>query len=361
MFYAVNEIQAEENYVRIKCYAFDRMQSVSVRFMQVRICKELCRRQPVTEEMNKVTFIKNTIVKITIFWCHIVILLFSQYSVAGLMKGNILDCLKMAEVKAFVKELYEAQTNRDVYWIRERLDDDDVMNWAVMLSILYSDDFSFQRYDNIEVKVYATSSEDYLVAVVAYDMIIEWNGEELALPGYESSIVWQNENSQWCITYENGMPDEIVDEVYQLMISDELADWFNSISAEYYDILTCRPELDIWLSELWLNKVQWVVSETFVKNDTWDENDVWDYLFGEENGILTASSNEEENGALTTSFNGEEDSIYVVQEGDCLWNIAEREFGGGMHWVKLYEVNRDTIGENPDLLLVGTELDLVYE
>lgn len=84
------------------------------------------------------------------------------------------------------------------------------------------------------------------------------------------------------------------------------------------------------------------------ENDTWDDDDIWDYLFGEENGILTAS------------FNEEEDNIYIVQEGDCLWNIAEREFGDGMYWVKLYEVNRDVIGENPDLLWAGTELELLY-
>ena len=293
--------------------------------------------------------IKNNVIKIMVLWCCIANLLLSQYSTVSRVTKNISDIQKMTEVKVFVKELYEAQTNKDVYWIRERLDDDDVIDWVLRLCLLYSDDFGFQEYDNLEVKAYTTSTEDYLVAVVAYDVIIERNGEELALPGYESFVVWQNENSQWCITYEHGLSDELMDEIYQLMISNELVDLFNAVSSEFNDILTRRPELAIWLSELGSETEKRVISEIFVKNSTWNENDIWDYLFGEENGILTAS------------FSEEEDNIYTVQKGDSLWSIAEREFGDGMYWVKLYEVNRDVIGENPDLLRVGTELDLIYE
>lgn len=298
------------------------------------------------------TLMKNAIVKITVLWCCIAKILFSissQYSAVSLMVKNISDRQKMAEIEAFVREVYEAQTNRDVYWIRERVGDDDVMGWVTRLSLLYSDDFGFQRYDNIEVKVYATSSEEYFVAVVAYDVIVEWNDEELVLPGYESYVIWKNDNLKWCITDDHGLADELIDEIYQLMISDELADWLRSVSVEFNDILACRPEIDIWLSELGPKIEQWIISETFMKNHTWDENDVWDYLFGEEDGILT------------TSFSGEENSTYTVQEGDCLWSIAEREFGDGMYWVGLYEANRDVIGEDPDLLGVGTELDLVHE
>ena len=49
---------------------------------------------------------------------------------------------------------------------------------------------------------------------------------------------------------------------------------------------------------------------------------------------------------------------YVVQKGDCLWDIAEEQLGDGMHWSGLYEQNKDLIGENPDLLYVGITLQL---
>ena len=44
--------------------------------------------------------------------------------------------------------------------------------------------------------------------------------------------------------------------------------------------------------------------------------------------------------------------------GDCLWHIAELRLGDGRKWTELYEWNREAIGENPDLILVGTELRL---
>ena len=292
------------------------------------------------EEMKTVTLEKSQKVKKAVIWCCIAILLFSQYPAVSLMAKETSDSQKTAEVAAFVKELYEAQTDRDVYWIRERLEDDDVIDWAIMLSTLYSDDFGFQKYDNIEVQVYTTSSEDHFVAVVAYDIMIEWNEEELALPGIDSFVVWQNENSQWCITYEYSLSEELGDEIYQLMSSDELADRFNFIEEEFHDILVCRPNLITRLIEVRSQVEKWFFGEILKENDAGDENDVWDYLFGEENGILT------------TSFNGEEDNLYIVQRGDCLGDIAERQFGDGMYWIKLYETNRDAIGEDPDLLWV---------
>ena len=299
--------------------------------------------------MKAVTLIKSTKMKKTLLWCCIAILLFSQYPAVSLMAKGASDSQRIAEVEAFVKELYEAQTNRDVYWIRERMDDDDVIDWAVMLITLYSDDLGFQKYDNIEVEVYATSNEDYFVAVVAYDLMIEWDGEEIALPGIVSFVVWQDEDSQWRIAYDYSLSDELGDEIYRLMTSDELTDRFNSVTEEFHDILVSRPRLITQLSEVSSQVEKWVLSEILTVNDTRDENDIWDYLFGEENGILTAS------------FNEEEDDVYIVQKGDCLWGIAEREFGDGMYWVRLYEANRDVIGGNPDLLWVGTELDLAYE
>ena len=51
---------------------------------------------------------------------------------------------------------------------------------------------------------------------------------------------------------------------------------------------------------------------------------------------------------------------YVVREGDCLWSIAEEEFGDGMYWSCIYEANRELIGDNPNLIYVGWELTNPY-
>lgn len=157
-------------------------------------------------------------------------------------------------------------------------------------------------------------------------------------------IVKQTGNSQWHITSGDDLTDEIEDEIYQLNFLDELADMHNDISSEYNNILASTPELPYWLDEVNSQIVQWVGS--WLASDAYREKGAWDYLFGEEDGLLTAS------------LNGKKDDIYIVQKGDCLWNIAERELGDGMYWVKLYEANRDAIGEDPDLLWIGIELDL---
>jgi hypothetical protein len=47
---------------------------------------------------------------------------------------------------------------------------------------------------------------------------------------------------------------------------------------------------------------------------------------------------------------------YQVQSGDSLWQIAERNLGSGARWQEIYDANRDAIGDNPELLLIGTLL-----
>lgn len=49
---------------------------------------------------------------------------------------------------------------------------------------------------------------------------------------------------------------------------------------------------------------------------------------------------------------------YVVRKGDCLWSIAEAELGDGMYWRGIYEANRSLIGDNPNLIYVGWELEI---
>jgi hypothetical protein len=51
---------------------------------------------------------------------------------------------------------------------------------------------------------------------------------------------------------------------------------------------------------------------------------------------------------------------YTVRRGDCLWHLAERHLGTGAtspeitaEWHRWYRANRDVIGDDPDLILVG--------
>ena len=49
---------------------------------------------------------------------------------------------------------------------------------------------------------------------------------------------------------------------------------------------------------------------------------------------------------------------FIVEEGDSLWEISEEYYGEGRHWQEIYEYNQDVIGENPSLILPGTELEM---
>lgn len=288
---------------------------------------------------------KNINFKNLIVWCFIAIFFFCQYPAVSLMAKNTSDDRKTAEAEDFIKELYEAESNRDVKWIRERLEDDAVEDWATRLGTLYFDDLGFQKYNNVEVIAYPTSDENYFVACVAYDMIVEWNGENLSLPGFVMILLKQTRNSHWSIPSGNVLAGDLVEEMRQLRSSDEIVEMSNAVSREYYDALTDTPELSNWLAGINDQIYHWIGS--WLALEICREKGAWDYLFGEKDGLLT------------TSWNGESDSIYIVQKGDCLWSIAKQELGDGMYWVKLYEANRDVIGENPDLLWVGLELDII--
>lgn len=47
--------------------------------------------------------------------------------------------------------------------------------------------------------------------------------------------------------------------------------------------------------------------------------------------------------------------IYIVRQGDCLWNIAARQLGSGARWHEIYVLNQDII-DNPNLVFAGQEL-----
>lgn len=49
-------------------------------------------------------------------------------------------------------------------------------------------------------------------------------------------------------------------------------------------------------------------------------------------------------------------NVYVVEQGDTLFDIARYKLGKASRWAEIYELNRDTLGEDFDYLRPGTEL-----
>jgi len=56
--------------------------------------------------------------------------------------------------------------------------------------------------------------------------------------------------------------------------------------------------------------------------------------------------------------NSQKPKTYTVVSGDCLWNIAKKFYGNGSQYAKIYEVNKKTIGSNPNLIYPGQVLTI---
>ncbi|MGQ9574801.1 MAG: LysM peptidoglycan-binding domain-containing protein [Thermoguttaceae bacterium] len=50
--------------------------------------------------------------------------------------------------------------------------------------------------------------------------------------------------------------------------------------------------------------------------------------------------------------------VYVVQEGDTLYDIARQELGKAARWAEIYELNREVLGRQFDYLTPGMQLIL---
>lgn len=49
---------------------------------------------------------------------------------------------------------------------------------------------------------------------------------------------------------------------------------------------------------------------------------------------------------------------YTVKKGDCLWKIAQRFYGSGSQYTKIYDANKGTIGGNPNRIYAGQVLTI---
>ncbi len=80
--------------------------------------------------------------------------------------------------------------------------------------------------------------------------------------------------------------------------------------------------------------------------------------FGSTAVVYARESSGEETVVLKSGEADGAEDIYIVQKGDCLWNIARFVYGEGRYWREVYEYNREIIGEDPGFLLIGTKLRL---
>ena len=63
-------------------------------------------------------------------------------------------------------------------------------------------------------------------------------------------------------------------------------------------------------------------------------------------------------GSSSISTDTEVDRTYTVRPGDSLSKIAKALLGDAKKWRVLYEVNKDVVGSNPDLIKPGQVLKI---
>ncbi len=73
--------------------------------------------------------------------------------------------------------------------------------------------------------------------------------------------------------------------------------------------------------------------------------------------IKSINSTSSTQNTMSTSTEAQDES-YTIEAGDSLWKIAEDAYGDGYAWTKIYEQNKETIGDNPSMLVKGMKISL---
>lgn len=185
-------------------------------------------------------------------------------------------------------------------------------------------------YEDLDVNVYPLEDIDGFLAMVVYELATERYEERL--PGYETKLLRRQKDGGWAIAENEALNEALTEtpalygEIEEILDSEEETERLTDVNERYSKILEENPTITAWLAQL-----QDVVSKKQIGSYDGSEADT-----------------SEKEGA----------DLYTVQKGDCLWDIAEREYGRGFYWPELYEKNKGAIGDDPDLIYEGTELQL---
>ncbi len=73
-----------------------------------------------------------------------------------------------------------------------------------------------------------------------------------------------------------------------------------------------------------------------------------------------AEQEEGQQEAVEQNVSGEDAKrgVWTVEKGDTLWEIARRKYGDGSFWPRIYEKNRDVIGEDGRIIFPGQRLEM---
>lgn len=241
-------------------------------------------------------------------------------------------------VEAFMTAFYEAQSKDGLASLQDYIEDEEELHKNI---IRYETMFAygFQKYDNIDVDAYSLSQDGYWFVCVYSDMVVA--DSDIRLPGARGYLVHRGEDKKLHIILDDsgsGTPDEVYEklqeEMHQIILMDEAYDKMRECNDKFNEICEENPEVMEW---------------------------VYDVSVAADRAVAEAISADAAEKDITdgkADSGNAEHKVYIVQKGDCLWDIAEEQLGNGMYWSRIYEKNKSVIGDDPDLLFVGIQLKL---
>lgn len=206
------------------------------------------------------------------------------------------------EAEACVRDYYEALSEGDSKRANELFGGED-SEWREQ-TVLAMKEQGMVRYDDLQVDGYPVGDvgEEWFF-VVTYEILVE--GIETGIPGLEIMRAYQRDGS-WLLNWNMTIDGEL-EEIWETEgIMDKVEEW----DQKYADAVADNEKISEWVQ-----LVRDTVSANILRDDS-----------------------------------------YVVEQGDCLWNIAAEQLGDSARWMELYEYNKEIIGEDPNLILPGMRL-----
>ena len=267
--------------------------------------------------MKVVNYIVKNVMVLCICICAVMV--FSHCEEAVVCEAKTLS--DKEEVEKFVTAYYEAHNKKDVEALTNYVEDaESLSEYIVRLKVSW--EYGVQKYDHIDVDVYPLSDSEHWLAYVCYEWIVE--DFDIGLPGGTTELVGRDRDGNLVIeTYSDVADDEeIIRESREFLLSDEALDKIDEQQRRFNDIIYENTDIMEWGNDLREAVTRALAEEYYGKDQK------------------------------------EKDECYLVKKGDCLWDIAEEQLGDGMKWGSIYQANKAVVGDDPDLLYVGIELQI---
>lgn len=263
------------------------------------------------------------------FWCCMgltVSLLFQPVSAKECLSKSTLPGEKR-EVESLITAYYEACSQEEQERIAELLEMGE--HTLTDLRGQWARDCGLEGYKVTRTEAQPMKEDGMWFVYAEYEVSVK--GIEVTIPGASCHVVQKTED-RWQVVSDFAS-GELHDQVQEFALG--YVDAIEEVNQRYNDVVAGNPE--VWE---WLNDAAAVMQEKMYAELRKEEDR------GQEEQQTTPQEDSEEGIS----------AVYIVLPGDCLWHIAENQLGDCLKWTELYDWNRETIGDNPDLILIGTEL-----